>query len=73
MPGQQFFPTGAWLAHCCKKNRRFCTSLRNIATADDGEHAHLFVCQILGVLRRKPLGLSMVNGWSIMAVFMDLL
>ena len=42
---------GAWLAHCCKKNRHFCTSLRDIATADDEERAHLFVCQILGALR----------------------
>ena len=30
---------------------RFCTSLENIATADDEDRAHFFVCQILGTLR----------------------
>ena len=43
MPCQLFFQIAAWLAHCCKKNCRFCMSLENIATADDEDCAHFFV------------------------------
>ena len=73
-----FFPTGAWLAHCCKKNRYFYTSLKDIPTADDEEHAHFFVC-ILGALRegnrsnypRLTDGQSWLCSWTYSSPFID--
>ena len=48
------FPTAAYIAIALlqEEDISFVLGQRDIATKDDEDHAHLFVCQILGALKK---------------------